>query len=97
MPGGGGMPQMPGMGGMPGAGGGKKKKPAGKKKGRKGGQSGNPAKRAQEAQALADKKAGKTQDPVGSAFGGVDLGKDEEFDPANLPKGFGGIFPGGKK
>ncbi|WP_167197479.1 signal recognition particle protein [Brevibacterium pigmentatum] len=97
MPGGGGMPQMPGMGGMPGAAGGKKKKPAGKKKGRKGGQSGNPAKRAQEAQALADKKAGKTQDQVGSAFGGVDLGKDEEFDPANLPKGFGGIFPGGKK
>jgi len=97
MPGGGGMPQMPGMGGMPGGAGGRKKKGGGKKKGRKGGQSGNPAKRAQEAKELADKRAGKTKDPVGSAFGGVDLGKDEEFDPANLPKGFGGIFPGGKK
>ncbi|MGO2861494.1 MAG: signal recognition particle protein [Brevibacterium sp.] len=96
MPGGGGMPAMPGMGGMPGGGANRKKK-AGAKKGRKGGKSGNPAKRAQEAQALQDKKDGKTKDPVGSAFGGVDLGKDEEFDPTNLPKGFGGMFPGGKK
>ncbi|MGO2037299.1 MAG: signal recognition particle protein, partial [Brevibacterium sp.] len=94
--GGGGMPAMPGMGGMPGGGANRKKK-AGAKKGRKGGKSGNPAKRAQEAQALQDKKDGKTKDPVGSAFGGVDLGKDEEFDPTNLPKGFGGMFPGGKK
>src|SRR5699024_11588451 len=60
MPGGGGMPQMPGMGGMPGGAGGRKKKGGGKKKGRKGGQSGNPAKRAQEAKELADKRAGKT-------------------------------------
>src|SRR5699024_2644613 len=97
MPGGGGMPQMPGMGGMPGGAGGRKRKGGGKKKGRKGGQAGNPAKRAQEAKELADKRAGKTKDPVGSAFGGVDLGKDEEFAPANLPKGFGGIFSGGKK
>lgn len=91
-----GMGGMPGMGSMPGGGANRKKKAVGKKKGRKGGQSGNPAKRAQQAQALEDKKAGKTKDPVGSAFGGVDLDGDEEFDMKNLPKGFGGMFPGGK-
>ena len=100
---GGGMPGMPGAGGMPGMGslpgGGanRKKKAAGKKKGRKGGQSGNPAKRAEQAQAVQDRKSGKAKDPVGSAFGGVDLGGDDDFDLAKLPKGFGGMFPGGKK
>ena len=99
MGGGGGAPGMggmPGMGSMPGGAPNRKKKAPGKKKGRKGGQSGNPAKRAQQAQELEDKKAGKTKDPVGSAFGGVDLDGEEDFDMKNLPKGFGGMFPGGK-
>ncbi|MCI2264586.1 signal recognition particle protein [Sediminivirga luteola] len=97
-----GMPQMPGMGGpgmpqmpqMPGMGAGGSKKARGKQqaKKRKGGKSGNPAKRAAEAKAAAEGK--KTQHPAGASFGGFDTGPEEQFDPGNLPKGFGGIFGG---
>jgi signal recognition particle subunit SRP54 len=97
MPGmGGGMPGMPAMPGMPTGGGGTKK--SSKKKGnkKKGGKSGNPAKRAEEARQAQLRREGKTPDPVGSAFGGIDMGGEEEFDLSKLPKGFGG-FGTGKK
>ena len=61
----GGVPQIPGMGPMPGMGGhGGKKKQQGKGKGKK--QSGNPAKRAQQAAGIEEAKAAA---PAGSGFG----------------------------
>ena len=61
----GGVPQIPGMGPMPGMGGhGGKKKQQGKGKGKK--QSGNPAKRAQQAAGIEESKAAA---PAGSGFG----------------------------
>jgi len=92
--GGGGMPGMPAI---PGLGGGKK---AVKGQQRKKGKSGNPAKRAQEEKALADKASGARAAAVSSAFGmpgaqeaGAPVaGADPAGagDPANLelPKGF---------
>ena len=60
----GGVPQIPGMGAVPGMGHGGKKKQQAKGKGKK--QSGNPAKRAQEAAGIAAKQ---TAAPGGSGFG----------------------------
>jgi signal recognition particle subunit SRP54 len=89
--GGGGMPGMPAI---PGMGGGKK---AAKGQQRKKGKSGNPAKRAQEEKALADKASGARVAAVNSAFGmpaGQDAagstGQAGAADPADieLPKGF---------
>ena len=89
--GGGGIPGMPAIAGM---GGGKK---VAKGQQRKKGKSGNPAKRAQEEKAAADKSAGARMAAVKSAFGmpgALDGGTEPEesdlSDPANLelPKGF---------
>jgi signal recognition particle subunit SRP54 len=80
------MPAIPGMGG------GSKK--SGKGQQRKKGKSGNPAKRAQEEKAAADKSAGARVAAVNSAFGmpgGQDPAAPEgPADPASLdlPKGF---------
>ena len=82
------MPAIPGMGG------GKK---AAKGQQRKKGKSGNPAKRAQEEKALADKASGARVAAVNSAFGmpagpdaGGATGTTGAADPADLelPKGF---------
>jgi len=92
--GGGGMPGMPGLPAIPGMGGGKK---AAKGQQRKKGKSGNPAKRAQEEKAHADKASGARVAAVNSAFGmpaGLDSGgapgATGGVDPADLelPKGF---------
>ncbi len=77
---------MPGMPGLPGGGGGARKKQA--KQVKKKGKSGNPAKRAQQERAAAERSASR---PAGSAFGGQ--GGQDSLDPANLdpnqlPKGF---------
>jgi signal recognition particle subunit SRP54 len=85
------MPAIPGMGGA---------KKAAKGQQRKKGKSGNPAKRAQEEKALADKASGARVAAVNSAFGmpaaqdpvapqGT-AGTPGATDPANLelPKGF---------
>jgi len=89
--GGGGMPGMPPIPGMSGA------KKGAKAQQRKKGKSGNPAKRAQEEKALADKASGARVAAVNSAFG-MPAGQDPvapagaagAADPANLelPKGF---------
>ncbi|MEZ0163905.1 signal recognition particle protein [Kineococcus sp. LSe6-4] len=82
--GGGGLPGIPGMPGGPGAGASKKQKARiAASKGKKG-KSGNPAKRAAEQKAAAERAAAQP----GSAFGLPDASKG--FDPAdlNLPKGF---------
>jgi len=82
---------IPGMPAIPGMGGGKK---GAKGQQRKKGKSGNPAKRAQEERAAADKSAGVRAAAVNSAFG-MPTGQDAEKlaeagDPGNLelPKGF---------
>ncbi|MFW5474487.1 signal recognition particle protein [Knoellia sp. CPCC 206450] len=81
---GGGLPGMPGLGG----GGGKKARQQQQVRGKKS-KSGNPAKRAAEAQAAAQRAASK---PAGSSFGGgagAPGGFDPAaMDPAQLPKGF---------
>ena len=83
------MGQMPGMPQMPGGmGHGGSKKARGKqtaKSKRKGGKSGNPAKRAQQAQGVRE------PEKTGASFGGFDVGQ-EQFDPSQLPKGFGGFM-----
>ena len=82
---------IPGMPAIPGMGGGKK---GAKGQQRKKGKSGNPAKRAQEERAAADKSAGVRAAAVNSAFGmpgGQDPAAPEgPVDPASidLPKGF---------
>jgi signal recognition particle subunit SRP54 len=86
--GGAGIPGMPAIPGMAGA------KKAAKGQQRKKGKSGNPAKRAQEEKAAADKSAGARVAAVNSAFGmpgGQDPAAPEgPADPASLdlPKGF---------
>jgi signal recognition particle subunit SRP54 len=80
-----GMPAIPGMGGA--------KKP-GKGQQRKKGKSGNPAKRAQEEKAAADKSAGARMAAANSAFGmgeaPPERAEPDPSDPTNLdlPKGF---------
>jgi len=82
---------IPGMPGIPGMGGSKK---AVKGQQRKKGKSGNPAKRAQEERAAADRSAGARVAAVNSAFGmppaGDPAAPSGAADPANLelPKGF---------
>ena len=85
---------MPGMPSIPGMGGGKK---AAKGQQRKKGKSGNPAKRAQEERAAADKSVGARVAAVNNAFGmpaeqdpAAPTGPAGPADPANidLPKGF---------
>ena len=86
--GGAGIPGMPAIPGMAGA------KKAAKGQQRKKGRSGNPAKRAQEERAAADKTAGARVAAVHSAFGMPGAQDPAEAagasDPANLelPKGF---------
>ncbi|MFB9378140.1 signal recognition particle protein [Kineococcus gynurae] len=87
---GGGMPGMPGMPGLPGMAGASKKqkaRQAAAAKSRKG-KSGNPAKRAVESKAAAEKQSA----AAGSAFGGAAGGgfDPSKLDPSslNLPKGF---------
>jgi signal recognition particle subunit SRP54 len=82
---------IPGMPAIPGMGGGKK---GAKGQQRKKGKSGNPAKRAQEEKAAAEKSAGARVTAANNAFG-MPVGQDpdrpaEAGDPANLalPKGF---------
>ena len=76
---------MPGMPGLPGMGGGKKARQP--KQVKKKGKSGNPAKRAEQERAAADRAAGKG--PAGSAFGaGGGPGAAPDLDPSQLPKGF---------
>ncbi|MDQ1536473.1 MAG: signal recognition particle subunit [Actinomycetota bacterium] len=87
---------IPGMPAMPGMGGGKKSVKGGQQ--RKKGKSGNPAKRALEEKAAADKSAGARAAAVQSAFGmpGAPAPEQDPQDPANpanpanldLPKGF---------
>lgn len=89
--GGGGLPGMPAM---PGAG--KRGKP---QQQRKKGKSGNPAKRAAEERALAQKAAEVRTAAAKGAFGAP--GKDAadalaDFDPSNLPKGFEKFLGGGR-
>ncbi|HET7305888.1 MAG TPA: signal recognition particle protein [Segeticoccus sp.] len=95
--GGGGVPGMPNMPGMGGTGGGKKGKKQQPK--RKKSKSGNPAKRAAEEKAAAEREANARVQAANDAFGmpsGADTadgpdgqgGGDGGFDPANLPKGF---------
>jgi signal recognition particle subunit SRP54 len=86
-----GMPGMPGMAGVPGLGGpGRKTK--GKGKQRSGGRSGNPAKRAEQERAAAQRGQQGVDKALGSAFGGAADTKSSpaEVDPASvtLPKGF---------
>jgi signal recognition particle subunit SRP54 len=80
---GGGIPGMPGMGGGPGKRG--KQQPQRKKS-----KSGNPAKRAAEERAAAERANAPKTAPTGASFGG---GKGagngaSDLDPANLPAGF---------
>jgi signal recognition particle subunit SRP54 len=79
---GGGMPGIPGMPGLPGMGGGKRaktKQAAKKGKARRG--SGNPAKRAAEQRAAAERPA---DGAAGANPFGLPAGQDEELDPASL-------------
>ena len=80
---GGGMPGMPGMGNLPGMGGkksrGRTQAPARKVKGK----SGNPAKRAEQERAAANRAAGVSAAPKGSAFG-LGQQKSEQVDPSSL-------------
>jgi len=83
---------IPGMPPMPGMGGGKKSVKGGQQ--RKKGKSGNPAKRAQEERAAADKSSGARMAAAKSAFGmpgtPASSAEPDPQDPANLnlPKGF---------
>lgn len=84
--GGGGLPGMPGI---PGAG----KRAKAQQQKRKKSKSGNPAKRAAEERALAEKAAESRQKSAASAFGmpgagGNGDGELPDFDPSALPKGF---------
>ena len=88
---GGGVPGMPGMPGMPGVGGGKRSKAKqAPKKGKAKRGSGNPAKRAQEEKAAAERAAGAGQG--GNPFGTPDDGQvnPEDF---QLPAGFDKYLP----
>ncbi|WP_068403048.1 signal recognition particle protein [Kribbia dieselivorans] len=77
---------MPGMPGMPGSG----RKGRQPKQVKKKGKSGNPAKRAAEEKAMAEKAAGRgSGGGAGSAFGaGPGAGGMPDLDPSQLPKGF---------
>jgi signal recognition particle subunit SRP54 len=77
---------IPGMPGMPGMGGGGRKARQQQVRGKKS-KSGNPAKRAAEAQAEAQRAASR---PAGSSFGGGSAGglDPAAMDPSQLPKGF---------
>ncbi|HRW17695.1 MAG TPA: signal recognition particle protein [Dermatophilaceae bacterium] len=81
---------MPGIPGMPGMGGGRKAKQAAPQ--RRKAKSGNPAKRAQEQQALTQKAADARQAAAGKAFGmpgGAGAGEPPAgLDPSQLPPGF---------
>jgi signal recognition particle subunit SRP54 len=87
-----GMPGLPGMAGLPGMGGpGRKAK--GKGKQRAGGRSGNPAKRAEQERAAAQRGQQGMDKAIGSAFGAGASGPAEpapEVDPSSvtLPPGF---------
>jgi signal recognition particle subunit SRP54 len=91
----GGMPGMPGMpGGGPGPGKGKGKQPPRKKS-----KSGNPAKRAAEEKAAAQRQHAARENAMGSAFGMPGAGADEQdLSQLELPKGFEKFLsPGGGK
>ncbi|WP_035781305.1 signal recognition particle protein, partial [Arthrobacter sp. H14] len=89
---GGGVPGMPGMAGPGGFSGGKKKQQQAKNN--KKSRSGNPAKRAAEEKALAERRAnGNKSVPTGASFGGQ---SGQDFDPSNLPKGFDKFLGGGR-
>lgn len=82
---GGGMPGMPGMGNLPGMGGKKSRgrtvAPAKKVKGK----SGNPAKRAAQERAAADRSVAAPTAPAGSAFGlGQQQPQQQDVDPTSL-------------
>jgi signal recognition particle subunit SRP54 len=87
-----GMPGLPGMAGLPGMGG-PGRKPKGKGKQRTGGRSGNPAKRAEQERAAAQRGQQGMDKAIGSAFGAGASGPAEpapEVDPSSvtLPPGF---------
>ncbi|MDN5797438.1 MAG: signal recognition particle protein [Intrasporangium sp.] len=77
---------LPGMPGVPGTG----KRGRAQQVKRKKGKSGNPAKRAAEERALAEKAAQSRQKSAASAFGmpGAGDGETPDLDPGQLPKGF---------
>ncbi|MGW9022143.1 signal recognition particle protein [Leucobacter chromiiresistens] len=83
----GGVPQIPGMGPVPGMGGGRKKQQPAKGKGKR--QSGNPAKRAQEAAGIAAKPAGGGQSGTGFGLGAGGAGQPSEEDLAKLQQMLG--------
>ena len=83
----GGVPQIPGMGPMPGMGHGGKKKQQAKGKGRK--QSGNPAKRAQEAAGLATQQAAAPAGGSGFGLGAAGKAQPSEEDLAKLQQMLG--------
>ncbi|GAB3260472.1 signal recognition particle protein [Arthrobacter pigmenti] len=90
---GGGMPGMPGMPGQGGFNGGSRKKQQ-QNKNKKKSRSGNPAKRAAEEKAMAEKRANPNKSvPTGASFG---AGQGQDFDPSNLPKGFDKFLGGGR-
>jgi signal recognition particle subunit SRP54 len=84
---------VPGMPGMPGMGSGPGKRGRQQQPQRKKSKSGNPAKRAAQERAAADKTAGKPGG--GSAFGGGgdDATEPAAFDPSALPQGFEKFLP----
>ncbi len=85
---GGGMPGMPGMPGLPGAGGGGKGKQQPQRKKSK---SGNPAKRAAEEKAAAQRREAARENAIGNAFGAGAAGDqptDQDLSELQLPKGF---------
>ncbi|WP_026818269.1 signal recognition particle protein [Arthrobacter castelli] len=92
---GGGMPGMPGQPGQGGYNGGsRKKQQQNKNKNKKKSRSGNPAKRAAEEKAMAERRAnGNKSVPTGTSFGGS---QDQDFDPSNLPSGFDKFLGGGR-
>jgi signal recognition particle subunit SRP54 len=87
-----GMPGMPGMPGLSGKGGPGRKAKGGKGKQRAGSRSGNPAKRAEQERAAAQRSQQGVDRAIGSAFGmdDRDAGSAPEVDPASvsLPPGF---------
>ncbi|MGC1208738.1 MAG: signal recognition particle protein [Ornithinimicrobium sp.] len=90
---GGGMPGMPGMPGMGGGKGKGKQQPQRKKS-----KSGNPAKRAAEEKAAADKQSAARENAMGSAFGMGGAGTDEQdLSNLELPKGFEKFLNQGEK
>ncbi|MCH8612916.1 signal recognition particle protein [Arsenicicoccus dermatophilus] len=78
-----------GMPGMPGVPGGKKAK---QQPARKKAKSGNPAKRAEQERAAAEKARVAKENAFGSAFGDGAMPDPSELDLSQLPKGFGGTL-----